>query len=175
MLSIVRTLEDAKIQCCFVGECALTYYGAGKDQNVSRAINSISLNFLRYPPYDLHSLIQDRYLCVCDVSYDTAVVLLKDMMASVPPSPGRDRDRLWLHHLFARFKFIGATDFWLILPSSFAHVSCESSGIERSLGDLPYTTLKNYVEALLDTQNLVDLEDLVDAADLSKEWGELKS
>lgn len=58
------------------------------------------------------------------------------------------------------------------MPSSFAHVSCESSGIKRSLGGLPYPNLKNYVEALLDTQSGADLEDFIDAADLSEEWGE---
>ncbi len=92
-------------------------------------------------------------------------------MASVPPSPVQDS--LMLHHLFPRFKFIGTTDFWLIMPSSFAHISCALPGIERSLGGLPYPNLKNYVEALLDTQNGVDLEDLIDAADLSEQWGEV--
>ena len=41
-----------------------------------------------------------------------------------------------------RFKFIGTTDFWVIAPSSYAHISCEPSGIERSLGGLPYPSLK---------------------------------
>ena len=74
--------------------------------------------------------------------------------------------------MFPRFKLVGTTDFWVIHPSSYLHVSCKTQNIERSPNGLPYPKLPNYVEALLDTQNGVDLADLIDAADLSEQWGE---
>lgn len=117
--------------------------------------------------------MQDRFLCVSDEQYDDAVALSKsqnDILAAVPPSPVKDRLRL--RHMFPRFKLIGTTDFWVIHPSSYLHVSCKPQSIEKSLNGLPYPKLPTYVEALLDTQNGVDLADLIDAADLSEEWGE---
>ncbi|EFE30377.1 uncharacterized protein ARB_02749 [Trichophyton benhamiae CBS 112371] len=60
---------------------------------------------------------------------------------------------------------------------SGAKVSICISAIEEStfliwLGNLPYPKLQAYVQSLLDTKNLGDLEDLVDGMDLSEEWGE---
>ena len=37
VLRVIRILEDAEISCCFVGEYALIYYGAGRVPNVRRA------------------------------------------------------------------------------------------------------------------------------------------
>ena len=118
-------------------------------------------------------LLQDRCLCVADGQYHDAVELFKahsEMFKSVEPSPVRSV-RMMVQ-LYPRFKLIDTTDFWVILPASYAHISCEPSAIEHSLGGLPYPTLKNYAECLLDTQNGTDLEDLIDAQDLSEGWGE---
>ena len=118
-------------------------------------------------------VVSDRYLCVRDRQHEEAVNLFRaqsDVFAPARPSPMIDTHRLL--HIFPRFKHIGTIDFWLILPASYAHVSCEPSAIEKSLGGLPYPNLKNYAESLLDSQNGVDLEDLIDGMDLSEQWGE---
>ncbi|WEW56323.1 hypothetical protein PRK78_001766 [Emydomyces testavorans] len=47
-----------------------------------------------------------------------------------------------------------------------------STHLVAETGGLPYPKLQVYVQSLIDSRNLVDLEDLVDGMDLSEEWGE---
>ena len=38
IVETVRNLEEAAISCCFIGEYALTYYGAGRVQNLRSSL-----------------------------------------------------------------------------------------------------------------------------------------
>ncbi|EFR03322.1 hypothetical protein MGYG_06319 [Nannizzia gypsea CBS 118893] len=93
-----------------------------------------------------------------------------DILEPCGPLPLRAPDSL--NHKYPRFKPIGRTDFWLLLPASYCHIVCVPENLEWSKGNLPYPKLQVYVQSLIDTKNLGDLEDLVDGMDLSEEWGE---
>ncbi|KAL1984729.1 hypothetical protein VTN96DRAFT_8762 [Rasamsonia emersonii] len=76
------------------------------------------------------------------------------------------------HHKYPRFKAIGRTDFWLLLPASYCHIDCRPENIEWSKGGFPYPKLPVYAESLIVTKNFVDLQDLIDGMNLSEEWVE---
>ncbi|OJJ79705.1 uncharacterized protein ASPGLDRAFT_69849 [Aspergillus glaucus CBS 516.65] len=130
--AIVSILIDAGICCCFVQEYALVYYGTRRLPN-------------------------DRILCVPDEQHQRAIQPLTsrdDILNPCAPLPLR-RPGL-LSHKYSRFKAIGRTGFWLLLPAS----------------GLPHPNLPIYTQSLLDTKTGVDLEDLIDGMKTSEEWEE---
>ncbi|KAM5444452.1 hypothetical protein MaudCBS49596_008011 [Microsporum audouinii] len=145
--AIVATLQDAGICCCFVQEYALIYYGARRNAH-------------------------DRVLCIPDSQLERAVEVFtsnRDILEPCGPLPLRRSGSL--DHKYPRFKAVGRTDFWLLLPASYCHITCEPDSIEWSQGRLPYPKLHVYVQSLIDTKNKVDLADLVDGMDLTEDWG----
>ncbi|EFQ98225.1 hypothetical protein MGYG_01260 [Nannizzia gypsea CBS 118893] len=145
--AIVTTLQDANICCCFVHDYALIYYGARPNA-------------------------RDRVLCVPDSQLEKAVEIFTSNCHTLEPcAPFPLRRRGSLDHKYSRFKAIGRTDFWLILPASYCHIACEPDNIEWSQGRLPYPKLHIYAQSLVDTMNKIDLAALVDGMDLTEEWG----
>jgi len=65
----------------------------------------------------------------------------------------------------------GIRDFFTLIPSRDAHLTCEPSNIERSQNGLPYPKLEVIAQAFLDSYDRMGLSDLVDAMDLSTDWG----
>ncbi|KAK2756974.1 hypothetical protein FQN54_004942 [Arachnomyces sp. PD_36] len=146
--TVVSILIDAGICCCFVLEYALIYYGAARVPN-------------------------DRALCIPDEHLKLAVELFtsrSDILEPCGPLPLHTPNSL--NHKYPRFKAIGRTDFWQLLPASYCHIACLPSNIEWSKGALPYPKLPEYVQSLIDTNDLGNLDDLVDGMDLSEEWGQ---
>lgn len=77
--------------------------------------------------------LQDRILCVPDEQHDLAVELFtsrSDILKPCGPLPLRRPDLL--NHKYPRFKAIGRTDFWLLLPASYCHIVCEPNNVEWS-------------------------------------------
>lgn len=123
--AIVSILIDAGICCCFVQEYALVYYGTSRLPNV-RTPPSICVQLLTQ---------QDRILCVPDEQHQRAVELFTcrdDILKPCGPLPLRRPDLL--NYKYPRFKAIGRTNFWLLLPASYCHISCEPDNIEWSQG-----------------------------------------
>ncbi|GAA89191.1 similar to An12g05550 [Aspergillus luchuensis IFO 4308] len=144
MLSI---LTDAGIQCCFVQEQALIYYGT-----------------TRVP--------RDLVLCIPDEQFQRAVELFSSnshILQPCGPSPLRSPNLL--NHKYPRFKAIGWASFWLLVPGNYCHLTVKPENIEWSLGGLPYPKLSVYVQSAIDSKSLLDLEELIDGMDLSEEWG----
>lgn len=55
-----------------------------------------------------------------------------------------------LNHKYSRFKAIGRTDFWLLLPASYCHITCKSDNIEWSQGhSLPRTKDSHITDYIL--------------------------
>lgn len=77
--------------------------------------------------------LQDRILCVPDEQHELAVELFtsrSDILKPCGPLPLRRPDLL--KHKYPRFKAIGRTDFWLLLPASYCHIACEPNNMEWS-------------------------------------------
>ncbi|PGH03198.1 hypothetical protein GX51_04233 [Blastomyces parvus] len=147
LVSIISLLQQADICCCFVQEYGLNYYGAKR-------------------------VTHDRTLCIPDSQHQKAVEIFtshSEILKPCGPLPLVHQNSL--HHKYPRFKAIGRLDFWLLLPASYCHISCEPDNIEWSQGNLPYPKLPVFVQSLLDTKQYVDLCDLIDGQDLSEEWG----
>ncbi|EGD83973.2 hypothetical protein H112_07654 [Trichophyton rubrum D6] len=145
--AIVGMLLDSDICCCIVHDYALIYYGARANA-------------------------RDRVLCVPDAQLEKAVEIFTSnhhILEPCEPFPLRRPGSL--DHRFPRFKAVGRTDFWLLLPASSCHFICEPENIEWSQGCLPYPKLHVNTQSLIDTINRIDLAALVDGMDLSEEWG----
>jgi hypothetical protein len=72
---------------------------------------------------------------------------------------------------YPRFKLTGLQLFFLLVPSEAVHFSFdEPDCIVRGKTGLPLPALKPFVQSLLDSNNLVDLEDAVDGMDIQEEW-----
>ena len=124
--TVVSILSEAGICCCFIREFALNYYGARRGTTVWCGALFV-YNFVN------SKLLQDRVLCVPDEDYKRATELFKsqnDMLKPCGPLPLRRPDSL--DHKYPRFKAIGRTDFWLLLPASYGHIVCEPDNIEWS-------------------------------------------
>ena len=79
--------------------------------------------------------LQDRILCVPDEQHKLAVELFttqSDILKPWGPLPLKRPDLL--NHKYPRFKAIGRTDFWLLLPASYCHIVCEPNNVEWSQG-----------------------------------------
>ncbi|KAJ9222237.1 hypothetical protein DTO169C6_5366 [Paecilomyces variotii] len=147
-LAVLSILKNAGICCFFVDEFALIYYGAGR-------------------------VLNDNILCVPDERHQEAVQLFmssSDLLEPCGPLPLKRPDSL--NHKYPRFKAIGRTDFWLLVPASYYNIDCRPENVEWSKGGLPFPKLEVYAQSLIDIKNGVDLQDLIDAQDLSVEWGE---
>ncbi|EGD92078.2 uncharacterized protein TERG_08293 [Trichophyton rubrum CBS 118892] len=108
--TVVSILIEAGICCCFVEEYALIYFGASRLPN-------------------------DRVLCIPDEHHEHAVRLFKshsDILEPCGPLPLRAPGSL--NHKYPRFKAIGRTDFWLLLPASYCHIVCIPENLEWSKG-----------------------------------------
>ncbi|GKZ57637.1 hypothetical protein AnigIFM49718_002960 [Aspergillus niger] len=146
-LRVLSILTDAGIQCCFVQEQALIYYGTA-----------------RVP--------RDLVLCIQDEQFERAVELFTshpDILEPCGPNPLKSPNLL--NHKYPRFKAIGWASFWLLVPGDYCHLTVEPQNIEWSLGGLPYPKLPVYVQSAIDSKSLLDLEELVDGMNLAEEWG----
>ncbi|KKZ61452.1 hypothetical protein EMCG_03934 [[Emmonsia] crescens] len=126
----------------------------------------------QYFPSSMELISADRVLCIPDSQHDQAVQIFaskSDILKPCEPLPLQRQDSQ--NHKYPRFKVIDRTDFWLLVPASYCHISCEVDNIEWSLGHLPYPKLHIYIQSLIDTKMEGDLSDLIDGMDLTYEWG----
>lgn len=124
--AIVSILLNAGICCCFVQEFALLYYGTRRLPNVCSIFPLVHQLLTQ-----IH--LQDRILCVPDEQHEIAVELFTsqcDILKPCGPLPLRRPDLL--NYKYPRFKAIGRTDFWLLLPASYCHIACEPNNVEWS-------------------------------------------
>lgn len=80
-----------------------------------------------------------------------------------------------LSHTFPRFRLNhdGPVFGFQLVPSSDWRLDCVPENFEYSAqNELPYPKLHLFAQALLERQDLCDLQDLVDGMDLTEEWGE---
>lgn len=79
--------------------------------------------------------LQDNVLCVPDEQFELAVEAFTSRSDVLKPcDPSRLRRPDLLNHKYPRFKALGRTDFWLLVPASYCHITCEPGNIEWSLG-----------------------------------------
>ncbi|RAK94962.1 uncharacterized protein BO80DRAFT_291402 [Aspergillus ibericus CBS 121593] len=145
--AVLSILTDAGINCCFVQELSLIYYGTTRLQ-------------------------RDLVLCIQDEQFERAVELFTshgDILQPCGANPLSSPNLL--NHKYPRFKAIGWATFWLLVPGTYCHLNVEPESIEWSLGGLPYPKLSVYVQSAIDSKSLLDLEELIDGMDLSEEWG----
>jgi hypothetical protein len=119
---------------------------------------------------------QDWEICVPTEQLDAAASWLasEPQNKTYEPFAPRHESNFWtqsLLHTFPRFKMRGIRDFFTLIPSRDAHLTCEPSNIERSQTGLPYPKLEVLAQAFLDSYDSMGLSDLVDAMDLSTDWG----
>ena len=75
-----------------------------------------------------------------------------------------------------RFKFVGINLFVLLVPADEVHFAIDFEGsIVRGKTGLPFPSLPAFVQSLLDSRNLLDLEDLIDAMNLEEDWAAANS
>ncbi|XHG04018.1 hypothetical protein AWENTII_007302 [Aspergillus wentii] len=149
LCAVISVLTDAGISCFIVDAWALLYYGTR------------------------HSA-DDRILCIPDEHHERAVELFKtiDILKPCDPHPFSRNSGRTPYHMYPRSKASGRLDFWLLVPASSYHLTCEPANVEWSLGGLPYPKLPVFVQSCIDSKDGVGLEKLIDAMDLSEEWGE---
>ncbi|OJD19166.1 hypothetical protein AJ78_00866 [Emergomyces pasteurianus Ep9510] len=148
VLEITKILEDAGICCCLVGISALKYYGAGRVRHVG-----------------LGNMVPTHLV-------EKAAQIFKSEHSKIYQTYPPDRPQLdSLLHTFPRFKIIGVSLFFTIIPEEDVYLKCISSNIERSYTGLPYPRLSVFAQSLLDIDDEVALTDLIDGMDLSEEWG----
>ncbi|KKZ59964.1 hypothetical protein EMCG_00804 [[Emmonsia] crescens] len=147
VLEITKILEDAGICCCLVRVSALKYYGAGRVRH-------------------------DWEICVPTHLVEKAAQIFKSEHSQIYQTYPPDRLQSGsLLHTFPRFKIIGVSLFFTIIPEEDVYLQCIPSNIERSQTGLPYPCLPIFAQSLLDTDDEITLTDLIDAMDLSEEWG----
>lgn len=72
---------------------------------------------------------------------------------------------------WTRFKCVDLCLFFLLVPAREVCIDIEKkASIVRGKTGLPFPSLPTFVQSLLDSHNLLDLEDIIDAMDLSEEW-----
>ncbi|KAK4236618.1 hypothetical protein C8A03DRAFT_45417 [Achaetomium macrosporum] len=146
---VIHALEDHGIPCCVVGAKALVYYGAHR----------VPMNWEICVPTD--SFEEAKTLFISSPLNETY-----ELWHSVQPQVGS------LIHTYPRFTRKGVNFFFILMPAFECFIDCSPDQCERSPRGIPYPTLENFAQSLLDTQQYADLADLVDGMDLDEEWGE---
>lgn len=70
-----------------------------------------------------------------------------------------------------RFKVVGTKLFVLLVAADEVRFAIDQEGsIVRGKTGLPFPSLPAFVQSLLDSKNLLDLEDIIDAMNLGEDW-----
>ena len=120
----------------------------------------------------LIAAFQDWWICLSDSVISRAEALIRarpDEYIPFAPDVRLEPDDPQCR--WARFKPVGLSLFFRLVPAGELHIAIEKQGsIVRGKTGLPFPSLPVFVQSLLDAGNMLDLEDLVDAMDLSEEW-----
>ena len=164
VLEIVSIFEEEGLRCCIFNEVALQYYGSERVRNVSVITR-------RNRGYIIISLSQDWCICVPSPSLSTARDLLKVRSQKYTPFAPDCRVADEPLSKWPRFKLVGIRLFVLLVPADEVRFAInQESSIARGKTGLPFPSLPAFVQSLLDSHNLLDLEDIIDAMNLDEGW-----
>lgn len=74
-------------------------------------------------------------------------------------------------HTYTRFKLIGVTFYFILVPSNEIHLPWSPQHFQRSHHGLPYPKLDILIQSFLEINDHVSLADAIDGSNVSEEWG----
>ena len=165
VLNIVSLFEEEDIRCCIFDVMALQYYGSERLRNVNVVIARRNHGYMPILS------VQDWCICVPTPSLSKATDLLKHRpqkyVAFAPDCRVADQPL----SKRPRFKLGGIKLFVLLVPADEVRFPIDKeNGVVRGKTGLPFPSLPAFVQSLLDSKNLFDLEDIIDAMNLDEEW-----